>query len=109
MMEDLNTTELPEALQSYFWDYDAASLSWESSRHTIVLRLIQSCGMDGVQWLRTMMTDAELRDFLLRRRGRGLSPRRLRFWALIVGLPQDQVDMWIAAARSNPWAQRISS
>jgi len=62
--------------------------------------------MDAVQWLREHMSDEEIRDFLARRRGRGISPRRLRFWGLVLGIPRNKVDEWIAAARANPWHRR---
>lgn len=106
MTDQHGTTELPERLRGYFWDYDADRLTWERSRHTIVLRLLQSGGMDAVKWLREHMSDEEIREFMVRRRGRGISPRRLRFWGLVVGIPGSQVDEWIAVARANPWHRR---
>jgi hypothetical protein len=106
MADQQSTTDLPERLRGYFWDYDAKHLTWAGSRHTIVLRLLQSGGMDAVQWLREHMSDEEIRDFLARRRGRGISPRRLRFWGLVLGIPRNKVDEWIAAARANPWHRR---
>lgn len=62
--------------------------------------------MDAVLWLRTRRSDAEIRDFIVRRRGRGIEPRRLRFWSVVVGIPHADVDEWIAAARTNPWSRR---
>jgi hypothetical protein len=106
MADQHRTTDLPERLRGYFWDYDADHLTWRGSRHTIVLRLLQSGGMDAVQWLREHMSDEEIREFLVRRRGRGISPRRLRFWGLVLGVPRSQVDEWIAVARANPWHRR---
>lgn len=106
MAETRTDVELPEGLRRYFWEYDADRLSWESSRHTIVTRLLQSGGLDAVQWLRRHLSDEELREFLARRRGRGISPRRLRFWGLVLGLPRGEVDDWVAAQRSNPWQRR---
>lgn len=97
---------VPEHLRQYFWEYDADRLSLEESRHTILLRLLQSGGMDAVRWLRQNASDQELREMLIRRRGRGISPQRLRFWALLLDLPDTQVDEWIAAERSNPWNRR---
>lgn len=97
---------MPEQLRACFWDYDPEQLSWEGSRHTIVLRLLEQGGMHAVQWLRQRMSDEEIRDFIVRRRGRGISPRRLRFWSLLVGIPRHDVDEWIETARRNPWHNR---
>lgn len=100
------TSDLPESLQSYFWDCDVGRLSWAASRTTIMKRLLQSGGMDAIAWLRERMSDEEIRDFIVRRHGRGLEPRRLRFWSVLLEIPRAQVDEWIAVARSNPWNQR---
>ena len=102
------TLDLPDDLRALFWDYDAEHLSWESSRHIIVLRLLEKGGMHAVRWLRQQMTDEEIREFIVRRRGRGISPRRLRFWSLLVDIPHRDVDEWIEAARRNPWQNRAS-
>lgn len=101
-----NDSVLPEHLRQYFWEYDPERLALEGSRHTILLRLLQAGGMDAVRWLRQNATDEEIRGMLIRRRGRGISPRRLRLWALLLDLPDSQVDEWIAAERANPWSRR---
>lgn len=107
--EDVDgAVDLPDLLGRYFWDYDAERLTWEDSRHTIVLRLLQEGGWDAVRWLRAHLGEDELRDFLVRRRGRGIDPKRLRFWELILGLPHDEVSDWIAAAKANPWNRRTA-
>src|SRR5690606_1843962 len=97
---------LPDRLHRYFWEYNQEALDWEQSRHTVVLRLIQAGGMDAVLWLREKMSDEEIRDFLVRRQGRGIDPRRLRFWGLVLDIPRAEVDRWISVAKSNPWSRR---
>lgn len=106
MAREQATVELPEQLRTLFWDYGPGQISWEKTRHTIVLRLLEKGGMPAIRWLREQMSDDELRAFLVRRRGRGISPRRLRFWGLIVDLPRSEVDEWIETARRNPWYNR---
>lgn len=106
MLDKHASAELPAHLRGYFWEYDAESLEWERSKHIIVLRLLQSGGMDTVTWLRSRLSDDEIRDFIARRQGRGIDPRRLRFWGVVLNLPRPTVDRWIAAARTNPWNQR---
>lgn len=97
---------VPAALRRYFWEYGSEPPSLERDRHTVVLRLLQAGGLDAVRWLRAHVGDDAIREVLVRRRGRGLSPRRLRFWGLVLDLPREQVDGWIAAERSAPWRQR---
>lgn len=102
------TLELPDDLRTFFWDYDPEQLSGELSRHTIVLRLLEKGGMQAVRWLRQHLTDEEIREFIVRRRGRGISPRRLRFWGLLLDIPRPDVDEWIESARQNPWQTRTA-
>jgi hypothetical protein len=97
---------LPEHLHRYFWDHDVNRLTLDEGRHTIIQRLLEAGGWDAVQWLLANLDDDELRDFIARRQGRGLSPKRLRFWGLILDNPRPQVDQWIAAQRENPWHRR---
>lgn len=99
---------LPEHLHRYFWDRDPTSLDLEADRETIVGRLLEAGGLDAVAWLRGTIGDPAIGAFLERRQGRGLGPRRLRFWALVLGLPRGQVDRWVEAARENPWERRAS-
>lgn len=74
MRDEQTSTELPAFLHRYFWEYDAGELDWERSRSTIVFRLLESGGMDAAIWLRSRMSDEELRDFIERRHGRGIDP-----------------------------------
>ena len=106
MAEDQAVLDLPENLRAFFWDYDPQRLSWERTRHTIILRLLEKGGMQAVGWLRERMTDEQIRDFIVRRRGRGIDPARLRFWSLLVDIPRGDVDQWIEATRRNPWHRR---
>lgn len=106
MEVDGGAPALPRFLRRYFWDHDPNRLSWERSRSTIVGRLLQSGGLDAIAWLRVMMSDDEIREFIVHRGGRGIEPRRLRFWSVIVDIPPAQVDEWIRAKRKDPWEQR---
>jgi hypothetical protein len=97
---------LPERLRQFFWDYDFASLSWEEDHHLITARILASGDWESVKWLRATMGDATLRQWILDRRGRGLSPRQLRFWQLILDLPSRAVDTWLAAPERQIWDRR---
>lgn len=72
----------------------------------MIRRLLESGGWEAVEWLREHVGDADLREFIQARRGRGMAPKRLRFWALILDLPTSEVDAWIAGLRTNPWYTR---
>lgn len=99
---------IPKRLHDLFWDYDAAQLDWRADRDLIISRIVASGDWDSVSWLIKHTTSGELRRFFLRRRGRGVDPRRLRFWELVLGLPRKQVDSWLRAKAKDPWHRRRS-
>jgi hypothetical protein len=101
-------TTLPDPLRKYFPEYDAGRLTWEEDRHTILRRLLESGGWDAVTWLRAHASDEELRDFIEDRRGRGIAPRRLRYWGLVLQLPRERVTAWILAQQATPWGRRTA-
>jgi hypothetical protein len=101
-----STAPLPESLRSCFWDYSFGDLSWEKDRELIVRRVLTDGSWDAITWLRQRMGESGLRKWLIAHRGRGLSPRQLRFWSLVLTLPKLWADAWTRAARTTPWNQR---
>lgn len=97
---------LPPPLRRYFWDVDPEALSVEEHPEWTVGRLLRRGGWDAVRWLRREVGDRELERWLREREGGGLSPRRLRFWALVLDLPENLVEDWIEASRTGPWGTR---
>jgi hypothetical protein len=98
--------DLPERLTRYFWDQRGRHLSPARNRSTVLQRLLEVGGWDAARWLLRNVPHEELTGFIASRRGRGLSPKRLRFWALVLDLPGSDVDRWIDEGRANPWARR---
>jgi hypothetical protein len=97
---------LPDLLRPLFWEYDFGALTWEADRDLIMARVLASGGWEAVRWLRSRVGDSELRDWIERRRGRGLSRQQLRFWELILGLPRRQVDAWLVEEGRQIWHDR---
>ncbi len=97
---------LPKSLRPYFWDYPFEKLSWEADRELVIHRLLSSGPWEAITWLRKQAGDEALRQWLIDHRGRGLSPRQLRFWSLLFGLPKKQADAWVRAAKSGTWSRR---
>jgi DNA-binding transcriptional ArsR family regulator len=101
-----SSISLPQSLRRYFWDYSFKELSWEKDRELIIRRLLTDGSWDSIIWLRKQIGDGGLRKWLIAHQGRGLSPRQLRFWTLVLALPRRQVDAWARTARSAPWSTR---
>jgi len=97
---------LPNWLRPYFWDYSFRNLSWPKDRDLVIRRLLAAGSWNAITWLRKRLGDDALRKWLISHRGRGLSPRQVRFWTLILGVPKLQAEAWARSARSTPWAKR---
>lgn len=99
-------TRLPRTLRRFFWDYDFARLTWKADRDLIIGRILAVGNWVAIRWLCRRVPDAELRSWLQKRRGAGLSNRHLRFWELILGLPRRQVNAWLADPARRIWEAR---
>ena len=100
--------QLPPMLHPLFWDYDFGVLTWDEDRDLVIARVLAAGDWDAVLWLRGYAGDGLLREWLLRRRGGGLSARRLRFWELILGLPHRQVNAWLDEEGRSIWESRAA-
>jgi hypothetical protein len=100
---------LPENLRSLFWDCDFDSVDLFEHRRFVIRRILDQGDWQAITWLRKTVGDAAIRDWFLATNGRGLDPPRLRFWGLILDLPEDQVDEWVRKAKESPWDRRVSS
>ena len=97
---------LPKNLKPYFWDYSFSKLSLNKDRDLIIRRVLSNGSWETVLWLRKKIGDENLKKWLLAHQGRGLSPRQLRYWELILDLPDRQVNNWVNFANQHPWGRR---
>jgi hypothetical protein len=101
-------SKLPSLLRPFFWDYDFDSLSWEDDRELVIARVLSSGDWNALIWLRNHAGDHFLRKWIERHQGSGLSPQKLRFWELVLGLPHRQVNTWLAAEGRKIWGKRVN-
>jgi len=97
---------LPKNLYKFFWDYPPGKLSWEADQDLIIRRILTTGSWKAIVWLRKQMGDDALKQRLLSYRGKGLSPRQIRFWELLLDLPKHKTNEWVRDAQSMPWTQR---
>jgi hypothetical protein len=109
MSTELNDIEWPSAVRSLFWEYDVSDLDGETDRDLILRRVLSEGNWETIQWLRGRLGDAGLRQWIEARDGDILSPRQLRFWELVLDLPSEHVDEWVAFRRSSVWTNRARS
>jgi len=89
------TRHLAEELRPIFWDYNFRRMRWDEDRDLIISRILSHGDWQALKWLRSRVDSAILGNWLLSRRGAGLSSRQLRFWELILELPHREVNEWL--------------
>lgn len=105
--ENLTTGDrLPDELRSLFWDCDSSAVSLEANLSFVIRRVLDRGTWDEITWLRKTVGDSAIRDWFLNKRGGGLDPPKLRFWGLILDLPEAEVDEWVRKATELPWHGR---
>jgi hypothetical protein len=104
--EKTDNSRLDPTIKAFFWDYNFRRLKWERDQNCIISRILSFGDWQALLWLRSAMQDNDLAQWILDRQGRGLSPQRLRFWELILGLPHRKVNEWLKIQKRGIWGQR---
>lgn len=99
-------SDLPDPVKALFWDVDPGELRWDHHHEFIIGRILSSGPWDVVQWLRRREGDEAVRSWIERHEGRGLSPKQLRFWELILGISSERVDEWLKSEGRQVWDRR---
>ncbi len=99
---------LPPSLRRFFWDQDFDRLRWPEHRDPVARRLLSAGDGPALAWLRSEAGDSWLRDLLWRTRGRDLDARQLRYWQIVLDLPEAEVDAWLADPARRVWEERLS-
>jgi hypothetical protein len=99
---------LPTSLRRFFWDQDFDRLRWPEDFEAVARRLLAAGDGPALAWLRAEAGDARLRDLIRATRGRDLDPRQLRFWQIVLDLPDREVDAWLADPARRVWEERVS-
>ncbi|MBI2843167.1 MAG: hypothetical protein HYX78_07180 [Armatimonadetes bacterium] len=99
--------EIPDALKPMFWDCDIRHLSIKQHKSFIIRRLAGAGKWYAIVWLRKTFGDSTIAEWLRANRGGRLPPERLRFWQLVLDLPDDIVYQWVSEARGTQWERRV--
>lgn len=98
-----------EPVAKHFWDCEPASISWEHTRAFIIRRLLDNGDLGALRWLRSQMGDPALRKWITDHHAKGLTPRQIRYYALIFEIDPALADGWVQAARLASWNKRTAS
>jgi hypothetical protein len=98
--------QIPQTIRELLWEYeieDRIEAPWEN---TVLERVMQRGGWSEMQWLLRTFDRRRLREFLTDRGHRALAPRELRYWSFVCGVPGDDQDAWVVAARRREQSWR---
>jgi hypothetical protein len=97
---------LPERMRQLFWDYSFEELRLDAHRDFIIGRVLADGDWESVRWLRHEVGDDALREWIIHRKGRGMSRKQIRFWELILKISESEVERWLAE-RGPGWDDRV--
>jgi len=97
---------LPRFLRPLFWEYDFKDLYWPKDRDLVIQKVLINGDWQAVRWLRGLELDQGLTEWIVKRRGRGLDPRQLRFWEIMLELKHSTVSQWLEEMKIDPWQAR---
>ncbi|MCS7273488.1 MAG: hypothetical protein NZ550_04990 [Fimbriimonadales bacterium] len=77
------------------------TLSPEKHQNYICLRIIEHGDLEALRWMLRYYGKRRIREWLVARRG--LSPRALHFWRLVLNIPKRTVDEWLRTCPEPLW------
>ena len=80
---------IPSNLQTLFWDTNLDTFAPEAYPDYTIFRVLEYGDEPAVEWLRQTFPEAEIRRVLCTERR--LSRKPANFWALVYGVPSNQV------------------
>lgn len=98
---------LPPSIAALFWDFDERVVDWDRHRDLVIGRVLSQGSLEDMQWVRRQAGDEELRAWIRRARGRVLSRSQLRFWQLLLDLPEEEVVDMLADPARQIWDRRV--
>ena len=80
---------IPEHLRPFFWDLRADDFNPSAYPEYTIARLLEYGDEKAVTWLRQTFSEAAIRQVV--RTEQRLSRRSANFWALVYGIPAEEV------------------
>lgn len=96
---------LPSSLLPALQEYDDRALDLERDALVIIERAQEHGGGDPLAWLFRRYGEAAIRDVVVMRGARHLSPRALGFWRIVLDIDDVRPHPWAAVARAT-WPYR---
>jgi hypothetical protein len=85
---------LPEFLRPFFWDVNPAEFSAPDYPDYTIARLLEYGDDRAIGWLRATFSEEDIKRVL--RAERRLTRRSANYWALLYGIPHEEVAAFTA-------------
>ncbi len=92
---------IPSYLHSCFWEIDTAAFEPQQYPEYTIARILEWGDKKAVKWLRENFSEAEISEVI--RRERRLSRKSANFWALIYGIPVEEVAALQQLGSERAW------
>lgn len=103
----MQTVDLPPNVTALLWEYNVADITWEQHRDFILERILARGDWDTIRWARSVAGDNVVREVVVRTRGRWLNQAQLRFWQLVLAIPEADVSAWLESPNRAIWDRRL--
>jgi hypothetical protein len=95
---------LAEENRSLFWDTDAAGLDVFAHWEYILGRVLEYGTLDSVRWVMETYGEEKIREFILGRGLRILSRKTVNYWAMWLGLQDEEcIQRFLTGPRDPLW------
>jgi len=96
--------KLPRKSYPLFWDVDAKELDPEKNVQDVMERILEFGTWESVLWLRKFYGDEKIKQYILMRGYKVLSPKTLSFWKNILPINRKQWHtLSLQRASVMPW------
>ncbi len=92
---------IPQHLHRFFWDIDPVKFNPAEYPQYVIGRLLEFGDQEAVRWLRGNFTKEAIEHVV--RIERRLSRRSATFWALVCGIPTEQVAALVHPREVGLW------
>lgn len=90
-------------MRPLFWEVEFHKLSPERHQGYICLRIIEHGDLQALRWMVNYYGKPRLREWLIAREGRGVSPRAMSVWQYALKIPNRIVDRWLQSRSEQLW------
>jgi hypothetical protein len=81
---------IPQHLQSFFWEIDAAALDPHEHRSYVIGRILELGTEEAVSWMKATFGEQEIKQVICE--DHRLSPKSATYWALMYQIPTEHVS-----------------